>query len=128
MGILNKPLWAVLGLLALGLAVSVSGALYFRGEAKTLRADLNAVRADLKGLEKAYSNLEADVKARAVVDAKQSEVRADSAQAVRAVRAKIQKERVNENDSHVASAAELDRMRRLVEAANSGIRSARKLP
>jgi len=86
MGILSKPLWVILGALALALAVSAAGVLYFRGEARTLRAELNAVQADLKGLESAYSDLEVRVKARAAVDVAQSNTRAKKAQAVRAVR------------------------------------------
>src|SRR5512139_753657 len=128
MGIINRPLWAILGLLALGLAVSVSGVFYFRGEARTLRADLNAAQRDLKGLESAMGDLKAEQTRKRVLDAKQSDVRASKAQAVRAVRAEIQKESRNANDSHLASPAELGRLRRLVEAGNAGIRSARELP
>jgi cell division protein FtsL len=129
MGILSKPLWVILGALALALAVSAAGVLYFRGEARTLRAELNAVQADLKGLESAYSDLEVRVKARAAVDVAQSNTRAKKAQAVRAVRAAITKETENENDSHpVASPAQLERLRRLTEAANAGIRTASELP
>ena len=129
MGILSKPLWAILGVLALGLAISVAGALYFRGEARTLRTELNAVQADLKGLEIALSTLEAKAKARVVVDVRQSDVRAVQAKAVRAVRARLDKEDANENTSHpVASAAQLDRLRELTEAANASIRAASILP
>ena len=128
MGILNKPLWAILGLLALGLAVSVSSALYFRGEARTLRADLNAAQADLKGLEAALSQIQEKQREHVRVDTRQSTERAKSGQAVRAVRASIQKEPMSENDSHIASPAQLNRLRRLVEAGNAGIRSARELP
>lgn len=129
MGILSKPLWAVLGLLALGLAISVSGVLYFRGEAKALRVELNAVQGDLKGLTSAYSDLESRMKARAAIDAAQSTVRAKQAKAVRAVRAELNKEDANENASHpVASDSQLDRLRRVADAANAGIRSASKLP
>lgn len=130
MGILSKPLWAILGVLALGLAVTAAGALYFRGEARTLRAELNAAQADLKGLEIAIKEIQTRQKAQVELDVKQSTARAGKAQAVRAVRAKIQKEHLNENDSHpvIASPAQLDRLRELVEAGNSGIRSARELP
>jgi len=129
MGILSKPLWVILGALALALAVSAAGVLYFRGEARTLRAELNAVQADLKGLESAYSDLEVRVKARAAVDVAQSNTRAKKAQAVRAVRVVLDKEDANENASHpTASDAQLDRLRRLTEAANAGIRTASELP
>lgn len=128
MGLLNKPLWAILGLLALGLAISVSGALYFRGEARTLRADLNAAQANLKGLESALSQIQEKQREQVRVDTRQSTERAKSGQAVRAVRASIQKEPVNENDSHIANPVQLDRLRRLVEAGNAGIRSARIVP
>lgn len=129
MGILSRPLWAILGLLALGLAISVAGALYFRGEARTLRVELNATKADLKGLESAVQALETQVRDRAVLDVRQSDVRAEKAKAVRAVRAEIQKEDANASDPHpVASAAQLDRLRRLTEAANAAVRAARVLP
>ena len=129
MGILNKPLWAILGLMALGLAVSVSGVLYFRGEAKTLRVELNEAKDDLDGLEKAYNDLDAEVRARAALDAAQSTVRADASKAVRAVRAGLDKGNTNENDSQcAASDAQLDRLRRLADAANASIGTASKLP
>lgn len=128
MGIINRPLWAILGVLVLGLAISVSGVFYFRGEARTLRTELNATQRDLKGLESAMAEVKAEQTRKRVLDAKQSDVRADKAKAVRAVRAEIQKEGRNANDSHLASTAELGRLRRLVEAGNAGIRSSRELP
>jgi hypothetical protein len=125
MGILSKPLWAVLGVLTLGLAISVSAALYYRGDAKVQASEKNRAQADLKGLEKAYLALEADSARRAEVDAAQSDNRAEQAKAVRAVRAKVL-ENKNENDSRYhADRADLDRMRRLTEAANASIRAAR---
>lgn len=128
MGLLNKPLWAILGLLALGLAVSVSGALYFRGEARSLRSDLSAAQADLKGLEFAMAESNRRQTAQAALAAAQSDARAKQAQAVRAVRSEIQKEPKDENDSHVASPDQLGRLRRLVEAGNAGIHSASIVP
>jgi len=129
MAVLNKGLWWILGAMALGLAISVSTALYQRGEAKTLRADLNATKADLVGLRKAYTQIVQDQKARTAVDVHQSSTRATKAQAVRAVRARIAKESANENASHPqATAAQLNRLRELSDAANAGIRSASKLP
>lgn len=128
MAILNKGLWYVLGALALALAISVSAGLFYRGEAKVLRADLNATQADLKGLKIALTDIQTKQKAQVRNDVRQSNTRAKQAQAVRAVRAKLQKELPNANDSHVASAAELDGLRELVKASNASIRTASELP
>lgn len=128
MGLVNKGLWYVLGALAIALAITLSSTLYFRGKANTLDVKLNAAQADLKGLESLVLKIQADQRKSIKVDVQQSNTRAKQAQAVRAVRAEIRKEAANANDSHPASAAELDRLRRLVEAANAGIRSASKLP
>jgi hypothetical protein len=129
MGIITRALWYIVGGLVLALVLSLAGALYFRGEAKTLTAEKNAVQADLTALKTSYNTLVLSQKARVKVDTKQSAVRATKAQAVRAVRSAIKKETENENDSHfTASPAQLERLRRLADAANTGIRSASKLP
>jgi hypothetical protein len=129
MGALNQAVWYIVGGLVLALAVSVSGALYFRGEANTHLAEKNAVQADLTALKKGYSALVQEQRTKVKVDVIQSAVRATNSKAVRAVRAKIAKETANENASHPhADAAQLDRLRELVTAANSSISSASKLP
>jgi len=128
MGVINKGLWYIVVLMALGLGMSAAAALYFRGRVSTTAAELKAAQSDLRGLQSEVAQIRDAQRKAVLVDVKQSDVRAKHAQAVRAVRAKIRKEATNANDSHPASAAELHRLRLLIESANAGIRTARELP
>ena len=122
MAVTSKALWAVLVALALTLAWSLVWGFYQRGEAKVLRAENNR-------LEAAVGAFAADAEQRSKTDTKQSTDRAKQAQAVRAIRDELKKEEVHAQEPRaVASDRQLDRLRRLADAANAGIRASRELP
>lgn len=129
MAVTSKALWAVLVALALSLAGSLVWGLYQRGEAKVLQTENNRLGADLVALSKTVQAFEADARQRAKTDAKQSTARAKQAQAVRATRDELKKEEADAQEPRpVASDRQLDRLRRLADAANAGIRASRELP
>lgn len=129
MAVTTKALWAVLVALALSLAGSLVWGFWQRGEAKVLQTENNRLGADLVALSKTVEAFEADARQRAKTDAKQSTDRAKQAQAVRAVRDELKKEEVHAQEPrHVGTDRQLDRLRRLADAANAGIRAARELP
>lgn len=122
MAVTSRALWAVLVALALTLAGSLVWGFWQRGEAKVLRAENNR-------LEAAVGAFVADAEQRSKTDTKQSTDRAKQAQAVRAIRDELKKEEVDAQEPRpVASESQLDRLRRLADAANAGIRAARELP
>lgn len=108
--------------LALALAGSLVWGFWHRGQAQVLRTE----NAALVGAVRAY---EADAKARAALDATQAQARAQAAKTVRATRDAIHKEEANAQEPRpTGTAGQLDRLRRLTDAANAGIRAAGKLP
>lgn len=118
----TKALWAVLVALVLTLAGSLVWGFWQRGEAKVLRAENTRLEADLGAFV-------ADARQRSKTDTKQSTDRAKQAQAVRAVRDELKKEEVHAQEPRpVGTDRQLDRLRRLADAANAGIRAARELP
>lgn len=122
MAVSTKALWAVLVALALTLAGGLVWGFWQRGEAKVLRAENTRLQADLGAFV-------ADAKQRSKTDTKQSTDRAKQAQAVRAIRDELKKEEVHAQEPRaVASDRQLDRLRRLTDAANAGIRASRELP
>ena len=122
MAVTSKALWAVLVALALTLAGSLVWGFYQLGEAKVLRAENTR-------LEAAVGAFVADAEQRSKTDTKQSTDRAKQAQAVRAIRDELKKEEVHAQEPRaVASDRQLDRLRRLTDAANAGIRASRELP
>ena len=129
MAVTSKALWAVLAALVLSLAGSLVWGLYQRGEAKVLQTENNRLEADLTALSKTVEAFDADARQRAKTDAKQSTNRAKQAQAVRATRDELRKEEADaQAPRHTASPDQLDRLRRLAEAGNAGIRASRELP
>lgn len=129
MAVTSKALWAVLVALALSLAGSLVWGFYQRGEAKVLQTENNRLEADLVALSKTVQAFEADARKRAKTDAKQSTDRAKQAQAVRATRDELKKEEADAQEPHPAATdRQLDRLRRLADAANAGIRASRELP
>ena len=129
MAVTSKALRAVLVALALTLTGSLVWGFYQRGEAKVLQTENNRLEADLVALSKTVQAFEADARQRAKTDAKQSTDRAKKAQAVRATRDELKKEEVHAQEPRaVASDRQLDRLRRLADAANAGIRASRELP
>ena len=129
MAVTSKALWAVLVALALSLAGSLTWGFYQQGRAKVLATENNALEADLVALSKTVQAFEADARLRVKTDAKQSTDRAKQAQAVRATRDELKKEEADAQEPRpVASESQLDRLRRLTDAANAGIRAARELP
>ena len=129
MGVTSKALWAVLVALALSLAGSLVWGFYQRGEAKVLQTENNRLEADLVAMSKTVQAFEADARQRAKADAKQSTDRAKQAQAVRAIRDELKKEEADAQAPRpTASPDQLDRLRRLADAANAGIRASRELP
>ena len=129
MAVTSKALWAVLVALALSLAGSLVWGFWHRGEVKVLKTENNRLGADLVALSKTVQAFEADARKRAKTDAKQSTDRAKQAQAVRATRDELRKEETDaQAPRHTASPDQLDRLRRLAEAGNAGVRAARELP
>ena len=129
MAVTPKALVAVLVALALSLAGSLVWGFYQWGEAKVLQTENNRLEADLVALSKTVQAFEADARQRAKIDAKQSTDRAKQAQAVRATRDELKKEEADAQEPRpVASDRQLDRLRRLTDAANAGIRASRELP
>ena len=115
--------------LALALAGSLTWGFYQQGRVKVLATENNALEADLAALSKTVQAFEADARQRTKTDAKQSTDRAKQAQAVRAIRDELKKEEADAQEPRpVASESQLDRLRRLTDAANAGIRAARELP
>lgn len=129
MAVTSKALWAVLVALALSLTGSLIWGFWHRGEVKVLKTENNRLGADLVALSKTVQAFEADARQRVKTDAKQSTDRAKQAQAVRAIRDELKKEEADAQEPRpVASESQLDRLRRLTDAANAGIRAARELP
>lgn len=129
MAVSTKALWAVLVALALSLAGSLVWGFWQRGEAKVLQTENKRLEADLVALSKTVQAFEADARQRAKTDAKQSTARAEQAQAVRATRDELKKEEADAQEPRpVASDRQLDRLRRLADAANAGVRATRELP
>ena len=115
--------------LALALAGSLTWGFYQQGRVKVLATENNRLEADLVALSKTVQAFEADARQRAKTDAKQSTARAKQAQAVRATRDELKKEEADAQEPRpVASDRQLDRLRRLADAANAGIRASRELP
>ena len=122
MEVSTKALWAVLVALALSLAGSLVWGFWQMGEAKVLRAENNRLQA-------AVGAFVADAKQRSKTDTKQSTDRAKQAQAVRATRDALKKEEVNAKEPRpVGTDRQLDRLRRLADAANASIRATSELP
>ena len=129
MEVTPKAVQAVLVALALSLAGSLVWGFWHRGEVKVLQAENNRLEADLVALSKTVQAFEAAARQRAKTDAEQSTYRAKQAQAVRATRDELKKEEVDAQEPRpVASESQLDRLRRLTDAANAGIRASRELP
>ena len=129
MAVTSKALWAVLVALALSLAGSLVWGFGQRGEVKVLQTENKQLEADLVALSKTVQAFEADARQRVKTDAKQSTARAEQAQAVRATRDELKKEEADAQEPRpVASDRQLDRLRRLADAANAGIRTSRELP
>lgn len=129
MGSLNKGLMAVLVALALGLAGSLVWGFYQRGEAKALTVEKERLEGDVAALSRTVEVYTALAEQAAKTGAKQSDARAKAQASVQAVRSEIKKEEANAEEARpVVSAGQLDRLRRLVEAGNAGVRTARELP
>lgn len=129
MAVTSKALRAVLVALALSLAGSLVWGFWQRGEAKVLQTENKRLKADLVALSKTVQAFEADARQRAKTDAKQSTARAEQAQAVRAIRDELKKEEADAQEPRpVASDSQLDRLRRLADAANAGVRATSELP
>ena len=129
MAVTPKAVQAVLVALALSLAGSLVWGFWQRGEVKVLQAENNRLEADLVALSKTVQAFEAAARQRAKTDAKQSTDRAKQAQAVRATRDELKKEEADAQEPRpVAAESPLDRLRRLTDAANAGIRASRELP
>ena len=129
MAVTSKALWAVLVALALSLAGSLTWGFYQQGRAKVLATENNALEADLAALHRTVEVYEAEARKRVQTDSKQATARAKQAQAVRATRDELKKEEVHAQEPRaVASDRQLDRLRRLADAANAGIRASRELP
>lgn len=115
--------------LALAIAGSLTWGFYQQGRAKVLATENNRLQADLASMSKTVQAFEADARQRAETDAKQSTDRAKQAQAVRATRDALKKEEVNAKEPRpVSTDRQLDRLRRLADAANASIRATRELP
>ena len=129
MAVTSKALWAVLVALALSLAGSLTWGFYQQGRAKVLATENNALEADLAALHRTVEVYEAEARKRVQTDSKHATARAKQAQAVRATRDELKKEEVHAQAPRpAASPDQLDRLRRLAEAGNAGIRAARELP
>ena len=129
MAVTTKALWAVLVALALSLAGSLVWGFYRLGEAKVLQTENNRLGADLVALHRTVEVYEAEARKRVQTDSKQATVRAKQAQAVRATRDELKKEEADAQAPRLtASPDQLDRLRRLTDAANAGIRASRELP
>ena len=129
MAVTSKALWAVLVALALSLAGSLVWGFYRLGEAKVLQTENNRLEADLVALHRTVEVYEAEARKRVQTDSKQATARAKQAQAVRATRDELKKEEADAQAPRpVASESQLDRLRRLTDAANAGIRASRELP
>ena len=129
MAVTSKVLWAVLVALALSLAGSLVWGFYQRGEAKVLQTEHNRLEADLAALHRTVEVYEAEARKRVQTDSKQATARVKQAQAVRATRDELRKEEADAQAPRpTASPDQLDRLRRLADAANAGIRAARELP
>lgn len=129
MAVTTKALWAVLVALALSLAGSLVWGFYRRGEARVLAQENNALETDLAALHRTVEVYEAEARKRVQTDSKQATARAKQAQAVRATSDELKKEEADAQEPRpAASPDQLDRLRRLAEAGNAGIRAARELP
>ena len=129
MAVTSKALWAVLVALALSLAGSLVWGFWHRGEVQVLKTENNRLEADLVALHRTVEVYEAEARKRVQTDSKQATARAKQAQAVRAIRDELKKEEADAQEPRpVASESQLDRLRRLTDAANAGIRASRELP
>lgn len=113
---------------ALALAGSLTWGFYQHGRAKVLATKNNALEADLAALRSTVEVYEAEARKRVQTDSKQATARAKQAQAVRATRDELKKEEADAQEPRpAASPGQLDRLRRLAEAGNAGIRAASEL-
>ena len=122
MGTLNKALVGLCVALALGLLGTLAWGLYASGEAKVQEnaAEAATARADA---------LEGQAKAQVKTDPAQATQRGKARHDVQVVLDSIHKEEQSAQEPRpVGSATQLDRLRRLTEATNAGIRAARVLP
>lgn len=115
----------LLGALALLLSLSLVWGFREQGKADVARTELNAATADLVSLRATLDTLNREAARRVELDITQSESKAKAVRSVKAVRTETEKEAHETPEPRpVASATQLDRLRRLAEASNAATASA----
>lgn len=136
MAVTSRAVQAVLVGLALALAGSLVWGFWQWGEARVLQTANKSAQADLASLRVTLAEYEAQGKSRARTDARHAQARAKHAKTVRDVRNEIDTEGAKHAEEQSGSCSaravarddELDRLRRLADAGNAGIRAASELP
>ena len=115
--------YLLLGVLTFALSASVFAYIQL-GRARVATAELKRVQADLEASQKGLKAAHADAKARAKIDAEQSATSAAASTRIRGVQSELNKERELDENHTLGTPAELDRLRRLVQAGNATVRAA----
>lgn len=127
--VLNKGLIYICVALGISLAGAATWGYVQTIKAKALTAQNATLTKDLEASQAHVAHLAEQALTKARTDAKQAKARAKAAQDVRAVLEEINKEDKDATEPRpTASAAQLERLRRLTDSANAGIRAASKLP
>jgi hypothetical protein len=116
----------LIGALAIALSLSLAWGFRAQGKADVATVELNAAKADLASARATLESQNREALRRSEKDIAQSEARAKAAKSVRDVRTANTKEAHESLEPRaVASPAQLERLRRLSEAGNAAVQSAR---
>lgn len=116
----------LIGALAIALSLSLAWGFREQGKASVATVELDAAKADLASARASREALNREALRRSELDIAQSEARAKAAKTVKAQRAQNEKEAHESPEPRaIASPAQLDRLRRLSEAGNAAVQSAR---
>jgi hypothetical protein len=115
--------YMLIGVLAFALSASMFAYIQL-SRARVATAELKRVQADLAASKKSLKAANADAKARAKIDAEQSAARAAASTRIQGVQSELNKERELDENRTLGTPAELDRLRRLVQAGNATVRAA----
>lgn len=112
--------------LAIALSLCLAWGLREQGKANVASTELRAAKADLASVRASLEALNREVLRRSEKDIAQSEARAKATKSVRDVRTQNEKEAHESLEPRaIASPAQLERLRRLSEASNAAVQSAR---
>lgn len=124
-----SPSWGLLGALALVVVLSLSGAAIQTARLGASQVAEKAVRADLEARIQEVADLQAANAKLARLNTQQSAQRAKAVQSVQDVLSANRKEQDEAPEPRpTVSDAQLNRLRRLTDAANASLRGASELP